>query len=591
MLATLQLIGRKHALGYVALGVTLAASEAFGLSMLLPILALVEQGTSTLDPSDLPSVWRGMMERISAAGLSLNIVTLLLLAAIPLFVRIGSFSGRLVYITWLTSRAVKTLRTEATEAFLVADLEFTERHDEGELMSRILNDANRAGTRVSSILQLLGDTLVIAFSVTAMMLISASLTLVALGIVLLGALAMGRFVSISRQHGEDISVASSLMVSTLENQFQGLRLIKLQGQEEAEIQKSDEIFDRLRALQVRNRSVQALVGAAPEPLFLVGFGLILYLSIVVLGLSLAGLGILGVLLLRLMPTARSVNVIRQQLATDKPAFDNVRRVTAEARSSREIVTGTRQLDHAKPAIAFDHVSFAYASHGHRIEALRDISLVIPHGAMTAIVGRSGAGKSTLSSLIPRLRNVDDGQVLIDDVPIQEYDLGSLRRAIGVVAQDTFLFNGTIRENIAYGLPQASEQAIRDAATQAHAHEFIANIPDGYDALVGDRGTRLSTGQRQRIGIARVMLKQPSIIIMDEPTSALDSETEQYIEKNMEELRDKTTLIVIAHRLSTIRKADQIVVLDEGSIVEQGSHESLMAHGGTYKRLFSLQMFT
>ena len=208
--------------------------------------------------------------------------------------------------------------------------------------------------------------------------------------------------------------------------------------------------------------------------------------------------------------------------------------------------------------------------------------------MTAIVGASGAGKSTLVDLIPRLHDPDQGSIYIDDIPIHAYDLESLRRNIGFVDQEVFLFNDTIHNNISYGNTPAKRTDVIEAAKKAFADEFITSHPDGYDALVGDNGIRLSSGQKQRLGIARIMFNDPDIVILDEPTSALDPVSEEYIRTTLMDMKYKKTVIVIAHRLSTIRNADEILVVEDGKIIERGNHQQLLASQGKYTELFDLQ---
>jgi subfamily B ATP-binding cassette protein MsbA len=238
-------------------------------------------------------------------------------------------------------------------------------------------------------------------------------------------------------------------------------------------------------------------------------------------------------------------------------------------------------------VAFEGVGFRYGDAG--TWALRDVSFTAPKGSLTAIVGRSGAGKSTLLDLVPRLRTPTEGRIRIDGVPADSFDLTSLRRAVGFVDQHGFLFDQTLAENIAYGVPDATPEAIADAARRAHAAEFIERLPEAYATRAGHEGHRLSVGQRQRVCIARVLLQDPDILLLDEPTSALDGESEKYIRAVLDDLRARKTVIVVAHRLSTIRGADQIVVLDGGRVVEHGSHDALLAQLGAYHQLFDLQV--
>ena len=244
------------------------------------------------------------------------------------------------------------------------------------------------------------------------------------------------------------------------------------------------------------------------------------------------------------------------------------------------------LADVKGEVSYNNVSFHYSDDDTPV--LSNVSFTIPAGRSIALVGPSGSGKTTICSLLPRFYDVTGGQVTIDGKDVRTLTLQSLRRQIGLVQQDVYLFCGTVKENIAYGKPGASMEEIIDAAKKANIHEFIQSLPDGYDTFVGERGTRLSGGQKQRISIARVFLKNPPVLILDEATSALDNESERWIQQSLQELSRNRTTITIAHRLSTIRNADEILVVADNGIAERGSHEELLAKGGIYAHYYEMQ---
>jgi ATP-binding cassette, subfamily B, bacterial len=284
------------------------------------------------------------------------------------------------------------------------------------------------------------------------------------------------------------------------------------------------------------------------------------------------------------PINRSVNFVRlwQEGLTGFDRFMDVMELAPEIGDR----ANARPLTAVRGAITLSHVSFGYPQSLRPV--LRDLSLEIDAGEFVALVGQSGVGKTTLCSLIPRFYEATSGQVLIDGVDVKDVALASLRRNIGVVQQDVYLFAGTVAENLGYGRPGASRDEVVEAARKAHAHEFIMALPQGYDTDVGQRGVKLSGGQKQRLTIARVFLKDPPILIFDEATSALDYESERAVQAALQELAQHRTTLVIAHRLSTVRHADRIVVLTEGGVAEQGSHDALVAAGGAYAALYNNQ---
>jgi subfamily B ATP-binding cassette protein MsbA len=278
--------------------------------------------------------------------------------------------------------------------------------------------------------------------------------------------------------------------------------------------------------------------------------------------------------------------INNSIAQTAVAVERIRTILDADAVLPEKADGNEQK--IKGEIVFDHVAFAYDA---SCPVLRDVSFTVNPGQMIGVVGPTGGGKSTIMSLIPRFYDPSAGAVLVDGVDVRDYRLQALRDQIGYVLQETVLFRGSVRDNIAYGREDATEEEIIEAAKLANADEFIARMPNGYQTFVGDRGDTLSGGQRQRIGIARAIIRNNPILILDEPTAALDTESERLVIEALERLMKGRTVLTIAHRLSTIRDADKIVVLKDGVVAEQGTHDQLLALGGTYAELYSVQFDT
>lgn len=282
---------------------------------------------------------------------------------------------------------------------------------------------------------------------------------------------------------------------------------------------------------------------------------------------------------------RALGMSWEQIQEALAGFDRVSELLAEEPEVTDPANPVNLPTPLKGSLSLENVSFQYVD-GETV--LQGINLDIPSSNVVALVGPTGVGKSTLVSLIPRFYDVVSGSIKLDGIDIRDYKVEDLRKQISIVLQDVFLFHGTVRENILFGNPSASEEDVINAARIANAHDFILALPDGYDTMIGERGVKLSGGQRQRISIARAILKDAPILILDEATSSVDTETELLIQQALERLMIGRTTIIIAHRLSTVRNADKIVVLEGQSIVEQGSHESLIANNGLYKRLYTVQ---
>lgn len=487
---------------------------------------------------------------------------------------------------------ITDLRNDLYGAILRRSAAFFQKHSTGTLVSTIINDIERIQFAMSTVLaEFLQQFFTFLFTAGVVILLGRKLAWILtlfVPFIIFAAGKIGRRVRHTTRRGQDkLADIQNLLHETIT----GNRIVKAFGMEAWE-------FARFRgaARKLFHANLRAVGATAVSSPLMDIFGAVAIAMLLLLGRSEIARGFFttGTFVAFIIAVFKLYDPVRK-FALFHNNFQQALGASSEVFRFMDIEDEVREKPRATPLPAFAHtirfarVCFSYGENGNASRAiLRDIDLEVKAGEVLAVVGSSGAGKSTLVHLIARFFDVTSGQLLIDGHDVRDVTLASLRSQIGIVTQETVLFNDTVRNNIAYGQPQVSQQQVEAAARMALAHDFIREMPAGYDTVIGERGIRLSGGERQRIAIARAILKNAPILILDEATSALDSESEALVQSALQNLMSGRTVLVIAHRLSTIRRADRIVVLEGGTITDIGAHEDLMKRLGTYRRLYDLQ---
>ncbi len=572
----------------VLLGFSGALFNGIGTVLIVPIL-LELLGQSTEFAAQLPDILQrivglfdGVPERYRLLSLSLAVVSLIVLK------NASNYAGALAS-NKLNRKLAAQLRLDGLRLLLEVDLAYYAKTKVGDLINHLNVEVSRTTIAIRTLARLAIAIITILVFVSILVWTSWQLTVISVLALGLVALVNQSIVRQSRVFGAQLSQLSRQYSSRVVEILSGIRLVKATANEDTEYKTIAKLISAREISEYRAQLLFAGIGPINEVSSIVAL-----IAVAVIGRTVMGdrietfssiLLTYLLVLFRMLPSIGQLNAARSQFANASPSVEIVSDFLR--RDDKPFMAhGHRQYSSLQTGIHFKDIIFSYP--GCVQPVLKGVDLFLKQGTTLALVGASGAGKSTLADLLPRFYNPSHGQILIDGIDLKEIEISGFRKRLGIVSQDTFLFNASVHENLVYGRPEATDQLVEDALHRANAYDFVMELPQKLETLIGDRGVLLSGGQRQRLAIARALLQDPDILILDEATSALDTLSERLVQKAIDELsRDRTTL-VIAHRLSTVQNAHQIAVLNRGQVVETGTHKELLKKGNYYAQLCAIQ---
>lgn len=492
------------------------------------------------------------------------------------------------FITFLRNGILKDLRNAIYEKIVTLPISYYSEKKKGDVIARITSDVLEIQHSFLSILELIvREPLTILFTIAVMFFISVKLTLFVFIFIPVAGVIISRIGKSLKRKSDRVQAEQGAFLSIVEETLGGLRVIKAFNAENRFITLFRDSTDRFFHFSNSLLNRQNLASPTGEFLGILVIGVLLWFGgrMVLVEQSLDASSFIAYMGLayNILTPAKAISKASYGVRKGNAAAERVLQVLETENPLKDPTSGRTKQDFTR-ALELENISFRY----EKEPVLTNFSLTVPKGKTVALVGQSGSGKSTIANLVTRFYDVNAGRISLDGVDIREITKASLRNLMGLVTQDSILFNDTVRNNILIGREDASDEEVEAAARVANAHDFIMQLPRGYDTNIGDAGNKLSGGQKQRLSIARAVLKNPPIMILDEATSALDTESERLVQEALENMMRNRTSLVIAHRLSTIQNADNIVVLQKGELVEQGTHEELIRLGGTYRKLVEMQ---
>jgi subfamily B ATP-binding cassette protein MsbA len=559
-----------------------ALLEGVGVSLLVPIVDVAQGGTPSADSGGVVGLF---FQLYSFLGVPFTLEYMILGVSVAMTLRyLASFA-----VDWsrgyLQTEYVRDVQTRAFEQTLAARVEFFDRRGSDEVLNTLITQVRYAGEAIRDLVFVLEQLLLSLIYLGFAFYIAPGLTVVAL--VSIGGLTylVRNVVEPGFSVGSRVADANERIQTAIQVGTQGIRPVKLFGVREQVLEEYYGAVDSFADSSVTLYRNDSFVGNVHQLLMaLTVFGLV-FLALRFTSLAFSGLAVFLFVMFRLAPRVSTLNRRIYKIEGDLPHVDRTDRFVADLAAAVEADPGTREPPASFRSLVFEDVEFSYDEDE---QVLRGLSLEAAEGEFVALVGQSGSGKSTVVSLLTRLYEPDAGRIRLDETSIAEYDLDAWRSRIAVVRQDPFMFDDTLRYNLTLGRPDASTEELERVSAVARVDEFLPGLPDGFDTRIGENGVQLSGGQRQRVALARALLKDADILVLDEATSDLDTHLERDVQREIEAMESEYTVVAIAHRLSTVRAADCIYTIDDGEVVEAGTHEELVSREGMYARLYSTQ---
>jgi len=564
----------------VCLSVCVALTSVASIVSLAPVIDIIIKQ----DVSSSSAITQRFARSLQQLGLQPSAKNFLILFLLFIVLKNGFLiiAKRHMFNTKYT--VIKQLILKTYHAFFSARWHFFSSGNQGVLLNTLTREANVSGDAFAIMGNLFSDTLCLLFYLSIPCMISWKITLLCITLAVFFIVPIHNLGRINYRLGKKSTAAANRVTTLIQETLGAAKLILGFGNQQRSIAEIKNNLDQFRVAAVNAQTLYGATSFIYEP---IGISIVIlgfYLAYRYYTIPLSEVLIMFYALRTCMPLIGQITANKNNLINYLPSYEQIKQLEAQALQQAQ-KTGVQPFVELKSGVALRTVTFTYPG---KAFTLNDIALLVPKGKMVAIVGESGSGKSTVLDLLMGFYEPVQGEGLLDDLPLSQYDIYSFRHRIGFVPQDTVLFNTTIRENLRWGKDDVSQQEMDSACKQAHVYEFIMELPQGYDTEVGDRGVRLSGGQRQRLALARAIIRKPELLLLDEATSALDSQSELLIQQAINDIARETTIVIVAHRLSTIANADYIYVMENGSIVEHGAYSELVEKNGVFAHMIQLQ---